>query len=299
MNRISSLFSFVGNWLKNVPKYLAIGKSNNTTLQEQWQWQAKSINPTTGAETSSSYTLSCSNHLNVPAAGKIVIVGDGVYDFSVRCYNSSGTYLTPTPTVGFVTDRTIIDAATLPTGTSYLRLVIKRHDDAVIPTPYTIPNIAFNVSVSSNADNDYAVALIPGNGLKFSVDPDVSVPNVRIDTYAAAVTNRFFPEIAYNLTLRGVTGYVTGGRKYLFITIPMCFDDRVTSIDITALRLYLRHWDGFIGGDGYACQSLVTAKEILFNQNVLRLTLTDDQLRWCSTNNVSCAGDIGINFVLH
>ena len=299
MNRISSLFSFVGNWLKNVPKYLKLGNSGVPSLQQQWLWSAKGININNGVESSSSNRLSCSNHLVVPVAGKVEIGGDDTYVFSIRCYDASNTYLTPSPTPSFVTGTEIYDVADFPSGTAYLRLVLKRRDDADIPTIYAIPNITFNVYVSSNADNGYAIALVPGNGLKFSVDPDVSAPNIRIDTYAAAVTNRFFPDVSYNVTLRGVTGYVTGSRKYLFITIPMCFDDRVTGIDITALRLYLRHQDGFIGGDGFPCQLLVTSAEILLNQNLLRLTLTDEQLRWCSTNNVSCAGDIGINFVLH
>lgn len=298
MNRISSLFSFVGNWIKKVPKYLKLNISNNATLQEVWLWQRKDININNGVESSSTNRLSCLNHLVVPSAGKIIIVGDGVYDFSVRCYNSSGTYLTPSPTTSFVSQSVTLNADELPSGTSYLRLVLKRHDDAEIPEMYTIPNFAFNQYVSSDADHNYAIALVPGNGLKFSVDPDVSTPNVRIDTNSAAVSNRFFPGIAYSVTLRGVTGYLTNDRQDLIITAPMCLDDRLTDINITALRLHLRHWNGYMGSDGFACQGLVATTDIIRNQNLLLIQLHDTQRRFASTNNISCAGDIGIQFTL-
>lgn len=300
MNRISSLFSFVGNWLKNVPKYLILHNPVSPALQDQWDWERKFIDPTTGAESSSTYTLSSSNHLVVPAVGRTRIYAGQDYDVSIRCYNRSGTYLTPSPTSGFVAGQVMITSDDLPSGTSYLRLVLKRHDGAVIPETYTAPTISVTKYVSTNTDlgNDSAISLVPGNGLIFSVDPDVTVPNVRIDTNSAAVSNRFFPGIAYSVTLRGVTGYLTNDRQDLIITAPMCLDDRLTDINMTALRLHLRHWNGYMGSDGFACQGLVAVTDIIRNQNLLLIQLHDTQRRFASTNNISCAGDIGIQFTL-
>lgn len=100
-----------------------------------------------------------------------------------------------------------------------------------------------------------------------------------------------------NVTCRGATGYVTGSSVHVIFFVPLLLASDVTAINVTKLLLHLRHWDGYIGSDGYDATSEIAVVDVLSDQPGLLVQVSRSS-GWGVTNNISISGDVEMTFTL-
>lgn len=105
---------------------------------------------------------------------------------------------------------------------------------------------------------------------------------------------------SYELTLYGVSGYVTSSATYLFITIPVYVANSVTTISVSKLLLSLRiPSGGYIVSDGYNATSNIVTNGVILgkNQPIIRISLNRSS-GWGVTNNTPVTGEVTMTFTL-
>lgn len=292
MNRISSLFSFVGNWLKSIPKVFKLGDDVRPSSISQYD-----IDINTGV---TSYNERRASNINefVPIKNKIKVAIEDDFEFSLRCYDTNHTYLTPSPTQSYVRETTVFDISQMPSGTKYLEFVWKHVDDSIM-APADFQALTYNNNYVVADSNDYSLKMLTGDGLKYSIDFAEEESNIKLSTYSCAVTKAITPGTTLtNATLYGVTGYMTGGATWMFLYIPLCLDERVNNVTVDKLLLNCRTFNEYASIDRTATsehKNYITQKTFLRNQNVLLLVLQAPSGSTFGTNNSSFVGDITVS----
>ena len=288
MNRISSLFNFVGNWLKNVPKIFKVGEDTKPNIISQYD-----IDINTGATSYNSRRASNDDYIPIKTEIKIII--ESGHEYSIRCYDSNHTYLTPSPTPSYVSESRIFDTSKMPAGTKYLRFVWKNADDSEMGMS-DFKALRFNNNYAVADSSDYSISMLAGDGLEYSVDFSKEESNIKLSTYACAVANKIVPDTKITDALFcGVTGYATGSGAWLFLFIPLNLDNRVNNVTVDKLLFNLRAHDEYVGlGANKTAtdhKSYITETAFYKNQNILRIILHATSGTFC-TNNSSFAGEV-------
>lgn len=292
MNRISSLFSFVGNWLKSIPKVFKLGDDVRPLRIFQ-----NDIDINTGAISSNNRRASNTGEY-IPIKNKIKVAIESGYEFSLRCYDTNHTYLTPSPTQSYVRETTVFDISQMPSGTKYLEFVWKNINDTEMG-PVGFQALTYNNNYVVADSDDYSLKMLTGDGLKYSIDFAEEESNIKLSTYSCAVTKAITPGTTLtDVTLHGVTGYMTGGATWMFLYIPLCLDERVNNVTVNKLLLNCRTFNEYTSIDRTATsehKNYITQKDFMRNQNVLRLILHAPSGSNFGTNNSSFAGEITVS----
>lgn len=112
-----------------------------------------------------------------------------------------------------------------------------------------------------------------------------------VDALNSKVLGHIGKEILTNANIYSAYGWITGGKKNLFLIIPLNLTDDLSTATIASLKVGLRLSTGgyAFGADNKDVTSMITRIVVNKREGVLRVEITSDT-DICDTNNICCAG---------
>lgn len=124
-----------------------------------------------------------------------------------------------------------------------------------------------------------------------SIDWIEMAPQSAVDELNSKILGYVGKETLSNSTVYSAYGWITGGKKTLFLLIPLNLTNNVSTAAFTSLKVGLRLSTGgyAFGADNTDVTSMITKTVVNKREGVLRVEVASDT-DICDTNNICCAG---------